>query len=108
MSKNDEYVVVTAISSYRMRYVIPKSELNKDDPTLSNDVLKSYAMDSVVMEEVKEFSQRHIGEDIVDVTIEDTDTLIARFDDENDYLSGWDKEQKLSWIDSWVEPLSLT
>lgn len=101
MSKNDEYVVVTAISSHRMRYVIPKSELNKDDPTLSNDVLKSYAMDSVVMEEVKEFSQRHIGEDIVDVTIEDTDTLLARFDDENDYLSGWDKEQKLSWIDSW-------
>ena len=59
MSKKDKetkkYVLVEAVQTYRMRYVI---ELDKDDPT-------EWALDTVTMEEAKELSQSDLGETIV-------------------------------------------
>jgi hypothetical protein len=102
---NDErYVVVTAISSHRMRYVIPVERLQSlretTDVPLDDKTLKEWALDSVTMEEVNEFSQEWMGEYTSDVTIENRETILNRFDEENDYLKGWSTDYKINWIDN--------
>lgn len=92
-----KYYVVTAISQYRMRYVIPVEDLRDEDGNVSDD----WAMDSVTMEEVEEFSQEHLGEVVLDVVEEDEEQILARFDKENDYLKDWSTEQKLKHIQDW-------
>lgn len=60
-----KYVIVTAISSYRMRYCIPVDELQKlnpDVPIEGHEI--EWADDCVTSEDVDEFSQMHIGEQI--------------------------------------------
>jgi hypothetical protein len=95
MSK--KYYVVTAISQYRMRYVIPVEDLRDEDGKVS----EVWAMDSVVMEDVEEFSQEHIGEVVLDVIEEDEEQILARFNKENDYIKSWTTEQKLKHIQDW-------
>ncbi len=51
----DKYYVVTAISQYRMRYVVPVEDLKLD-----GHVEPVWAADSVTMNEVNEFSQEHL------------------------------------------------
>lgn len=93
----NKYYVVTAISQYRMRYVIPVEDLMNEDGNVS----KVWALDSVVMEEVEEFSQEHIGETVIDVVEEDEETVLARFDEENGYLNDWTQEHKTKYIRNW-------
>lgn len=95
--KTNKYYVVTAISQYRMRYVIPVDDLRDED----GNVEKIWASDEVIMEEVEEFSQEHLGETVVDVIDEDEEQILERFDEENSYLKEWDTEQKLNYIRSW-------
>lgn len=95
-----DYVVVTTVSTFRIRYVVPKDKLQATNPDA--EVSSEWATDSVVMNEVKEFSQLHLGEQISDVIELDTDELIARFDEDNAYLKDWSREKKLDWInDCW-------
>jgi len=56
----DKYYVVTAISQYRMRYVVPVEDLKLD-----GHVEPVWAADSVTMNEVNEFSQEHLGETVL-------------------------------------------
>lgn len=97
MTTTNKYYVVTAISQYRMRYVIPVEDLRDED----GNVQPGWALDSVTMEEVEEFSQEHLGEVLLDVLEEDEEQILARFDKENEYLSSWSKEQKLKYINDW-------
>lgn len=94
---NERYVVVTATSTHRMRYCIPASQLDTDDP----GKMIEYAKDYVTCEEVKEFSQDWIGERIVDTFILDEERVLQLFDRDNDYLKEWPKEQKLEYIHKW-------
>jgi hypothetical protein len=56
------------------------------------------ARDIVSSEECEEFSQLHVGEYIVD-TVEMTESdVLELFDKENDYMSEWSREQKLSFM----------
>ena len=108
MSNPDErYVVVTCVSQFRQRYAIPVSELQKLNPDvdITNDPVKQieWANDSVAMEEVKEFSQSHIGEDIIDTFILDEERVLNLFDRDNDYLKEWTKEQKLKHLHNWKD-----
>ena len=86
-----KYAVITAISSYRMRYVVEMDEKDSDE--------KPYR-DLVTCEEVEEFSQLHLGETIIDSTVMSEKNVIALFDKdciENDskvFLS-WDDNTKL-------------
>ena len=97
-----DYVVVTAISSHRMRYVMHKDDLRKmnTDAQPTDKELLTWAMDSVTMEEVEEFSQMHIGEQITDVHEMNEEEILNLFDADNDYLSEWDRGYKLQWIRS--------
>lgn len=104
MSNDERYVMVTCTSTYRMRYCIPMSELQKLNPDADVDLFEDYekasdwAKDAVTMEEVEEFSQEWLGEQIVDTFILDEERVLQMYDRDNAYLSGWTKEQKLNHI----------
>ena len=106
-NENERYVVVTCISSFRQRYAIPVSELQKLNPdvdiTNNIDEQITWANDSVTMEEVKEFSQKWLGESIVDTFILDEERVKLMFNRDNDYLSSWSDEKKIEWIKDWRE-----
>jgi len=76
--------MVETISTMRHRYMI---ETPEDHP--------EWAMDSVVMEEADEFSQKHIGELIVDYKILSEKDVLSICDDDNDYCKSWSDENKL-------------
>lgn len=92
----DKYYVVTAISQYRMRYVVPVEDLKRD-----GEVHPVWAADSVTMNEVNEFSQEHLGETVIDVHEFTEEEVLTLFDKDNDYLKDWTKEQKLAYIKKW-------
>lgn len=102
---NDRYVVVTMISTHRMRYCIPVSEMEKDNDNvpLTTQQALDWAQDSVTMEEVREFSQHWMGEQSVDAFVLDEERTLQLFDRDNDYLQSWTKEQKLKFIHEWKE-----
>lgn len=94
-----KYVLVTAVSTFRQRYCIPMDqlqELNTDMP-----VDPEWALDCVTCDEAEEFSQLHLGEQIVDYVVIDEDKMLTQFDRDNDYLAGWTKEQKIEYVRSW-------
>lgn len=105
---DERYIVVTATSTHRMRYCIPVSELQKlnTNVDITNDIPKQieWANDSVSSEEIKEFSQHFIGENIVDTFILDEERMLMMFDRDNDYLADWSKEQKIKYVHDWKEP----
>jgi hypothetical protein len=100
-----KYVVVTAISSFKMKYVIPTEELQKlnEATELDQERAREWAEECVIMEEVKDFSQKHIGETVIETQISDEDTILEIFDRENDYLSEWTREKKIDYIRHWED-----
>lgn len=97
-----KYAIVTAISSYRIRYAIPVDELQKlntDVPVEGHE--EEWAMDCVTCGEAEEFSQLHIGEQIIDAVVVDEDAMLAQFDKDNDYLADWTKEKKIQHVRNW-------
>lgn len=97
----NKYVVVTAISTFRQRYVVPLDELQALNPDMP--VHPDWAMDCVTMEEVKEFSQKHLGEQIVDCVVLNEKKTLELFNEDNDYLSSWGLDQKIRYIRDWKE-----
>jgi len=94
---NKDYVVVTAISSYRVRYVMHRDDLQKLNPVDPVNAIE-WANDTVNADECDEFSQEHMGEYIVDTVEMSEDDMLELFDKDNDYLRGWTKDQKLEWV----------
>lgn len=95
--KNKDYVVVTAISSYRMRYVMHRDDLQKKNPLDPVNAIE-WANDTVTMGECEEFSQEHMGEYIVDAVEMNEEDMLVLFDKDNDYLREWTKDQKVIWV----------
>ena len=79
-----EWVMVEAVSQFRMRYMVqvPKGKAE-------------WALDTVVMEEAKEFSQEHLGETIVSHRVVTPTEALELCDKDNDYCKAWAKEQKM-------------
>ena len=78
------WVLVEAIMSYRMRYMVEAPATNPE-----------YAMDDVTMEDAKEFSQLALQEVITSHRVLTEDEAITLCDIDNDYTAGWTKEQKI-------------
>ena len=83
------WVMVEAVSQFRMRYMV---EVDAAHP--------EWALDTVTMQEAKEFSQEHIGETIISHRVVSEEEAIAICDVDNDYVNGkygtpWTKEQKI-------------
>lgn len=79
-----ELVLVECIQQYRMRYVIevPKGK-------------ELWALDTVVMEEVDEFSQLSLGETIVSHRVVTKEEVLNLCDIDNEYCQSWTDEKKL-------------
>jgi len=92
-----DYVVVTCVSSYRMRYVMHKDDLQKLNTEKPVNPIE-WANDIVTLDQCEEFSQEHMGEYILDTVEMAEDDVIELFDKDNDYLSSWTKEQKIESI----------
>jgi hypothetical protein len=87
-----ELVLVECVSTFRMRYVVEVPAGKKE-----------WAMDTVVMQEAEEFSQEHIGEQIVSHRVIDEKEYLRLCDEDNAYLQSWSDEQKLKFITRWQE-----
>ena len=98
---NKKYAVVTTVSTFYHHYVVPMDQLQKCNP--DSPVEASWLADSVVMNEVEEFSQKHLGEQIVDCYEVDEIQMLEMFDKQNDYLKEWTTEQKLTWVCDSIE-----
>lgn len=96
-----KYAVVTCISQFRMRYVIPMEALQALNADSSVDL--NWAEDCVTNNEVAEFSQKHLGETIVDTLEMDEQEILEFFDADNEYLKNWPEKQKLEWINKWKD-----
>ena len=84
-SENKVWVLVETISTMRHRYMI---ETPEDHP--------EWAMDSVVMEDAGEFSQKHIGELIMDYKILSEADVLSMCDEDNEVYKSWPDENKLN------------
>jgi hypothetical protein len=85
-----------------MRYCIPVDELqqlNTEVPIEGHEI--EWAEDCVTCGEVEEFSQKHIGETIIDSEIVDEEQMLNKFDSDNDYLRGWTREKKIQHVRNW-------
>lgn len=102
---DERYVVVTCISSFRERYVVPASKLRElnVDANPNMEELCEWARDEVTMENVKEFSQHWLGEQILDTFVLDEERMLALFDRDNPYLKDWTLEQKMKYLHNWKE-----
>ena len=95
--KNKDYVVVTAISSYRMRYVMHRDDLQKLNPLDPVDAIE-WANDTVINDECEEFSQEHMGEYIADTVEMNEEDMLELFDRDNSYLGSWTKDKKVAMV----------
>lgn len=95
--KDSDYVLVTTVSQFRMRYVMHKDDLQAMN---TQNIVKpiEWAQDTVTMQECEEFSQEHLGEIIISTDMMTEETVLDLFNRENSYLSSWSDEYKLKWI----------
>ena len=80
----DIYIVET-VSTFAMKYAIRAKSAE-------------HAMDTVVMEEVNDISQKHVGENIVRARKVTKQDYLEEFDQDNDYLRDWSEDQKLNMV----------
>lgn len=97
MTKDNElYVVTTVISTHRMRYAIPISAMSEEgDMPLPTDQAITYIEDSVTMEEVEEFSQHWMGENIVDTFVLDKERVLNLYKRDNPHVVEVMDDQKI-------------
>lgn len=79
-----EWVLVECVSQFRERYMVevPKGKAE-------------YALDTVTMNEAKEFSQEHLGETIVSYRVVTKEDALSMCDVDNAYCSDWTEEHKM-------------
>jgi hypothetical protein len=78
-----QLVLVEAIQTYRMRYVV-EVPVGK----------REWAEDTVAMDEAKEFSQLSLGETITSSRIISNHEMIMMCDEDNEYHHAWSDERK--------------
>lgn len=87
-----QYVKVKTISVFEHTYIIPMQEGQSVTDHL----------DYVVCNEIEEFSQMWVDENILPNCTEviDEEEVLALFDKENGYLASWSREKKLEWVNN--------
>ena len=100
IKKETQWVLVETVSMFRERYMVEVpigiDEHGKDKA--------DWALDIVVLEEAKEFSQKHLGEQIVSHRVVTYDEAVALCDKDNDYTVSWDTDNKVkNFFTTWNE-----
>ena len=93
MRKKEEtqWVLVEAVSMFRQRYMV---EVPIGTDRYGKDK-SEWALDTVVLEEAKEFSQKHLGETITSHRIVTKEEALKLCDEDNDYCKNWSDEKKV-------------
>jgi len=93
MSNKEEtqLVLVECVSTFRQRYMV-EVPVGTDD--YGNDKTL-WALDTVTMQEAKEFSQEYLGEQIVSHRVVTYDEALSLCDKDNDYTVSWDADTKV-------------
>lgn len=90
------YAVTTVVSTHRMRYAIPIDSMSEEgDMPPSTDLAINYIQDSVTMEEVEEFSQHWMGEEIVDTFILDEERVLNLYKRDNPHVVEVQTDQQI-------------
>ena len=90
-------IMVDTISQHRVRFVV---ELNDDEPNVLAHVEVHDRLDDI---DFREFSQEHIGNVIISQREISKEDYLHMFDEDNDYLSSWPEDQKLSFINKLLQ-----
>ena len=91
VSEETQWVLVECVSTFRQRYMVEVpvgTDEHGKDKTL-------WALDTVTMEEAKEFSQEHIGEQIISHRVVTKKYALELSDIDNDYTKSWNEETKM-------------
>lgn len=88
-----KYAVVTTLSTFVIKYVIPMDDLQ----TLNTDapVELEWAKDCVTCDEVHEFTQKHIGEQIIDAEEMTSEEVLALHRKEHPASIGWVNDERI-------------
>ena len=83
-SDDKEWVLVECVSQFRQRYMceVPKGKAE-------------WALDTVTLNEAKEFSQQHLGETIVSHRVIPFLEALELCDVDNEYCNKWNVEKKM-------------
>jgi hypothetical protein len=99
-SEKTQLVLVECVSTFRTRYMVevPVGTDNYGkDKTL-------WALDTVTCEEANEFSQEHLGEQIVSHRVVTKKEALTLCDQDNDYCAAWDDELKMkNFFTAWKD-----
>ena len=86
-----QWVLVETVSMFRERYMVEvpigTDQYGKDKA--------DWALDTVTLEEAKEFSQEHLGETIMSHRVVTKEEALALCDKDNDYARVWNDELKV-------------
>lgn len=86
LTKKEEkkWVLVEAVHTFRMRYMV---EVPAEHP--------EYALDTVTMDNAKEFSQEFIGQQIMSHRVISEEEALELCDVDNYYCANWDSQKKI-------------
>ena len=86
-----QWVLVETVSTFRERYMV---EVPVGVDRYGKDKA-DWALDTVTLEEAKEFSQEHLGETIVSHRVVTKEEALAMCDKENEYAKVWNDDMKI-------------
>ena len=87
-----QWVLVETVSTFRERYMV---EVPVGIDRYGKDKA-DWALDTVTLEEAKEFSQEHLGETIVSHRVVTKEEAMALCDKDNAYCKAWSEEMKMN------------
>lgn len=95
-----QLVLVECVSTFRERYLV---EVPIGTDNFGKDK-SEWALDTVTMQEAVEFSQAHLGEQIVSHRVITKEEALVLCDKDNDYIKSWTEEQKVkAFFTPWKE-----
>lgn len=89
--KETQWVLVECVSTFRKRYMV-QVPVGIDDQGKDKSL---WALDTVTMNEAKEFSQEHIGEQIISHRVVGRAEALSICDQDNAYGATWDTDTKI-------------
>lgn len=94
-----QWVLVEAISTFRERYMV---EVPVGVDKYGKDKA-DWALDTVTLNEAKEFSQEHLGETIISHRVISKEDALALCNKDNDYAKNWSDEIKMNTFFTKIE-----
>lgn len=103
---SDNYVLITTLSHFKLKYAIPQSAF--DNLGFSEPIDTERLVSLIQSGKFKEFTQHHLGEVVSDISLYTEEDTLTIFDIDNSYLSEWSREKKIQYLQDWDEHASQT